>query len=156
LPSGDGHIEGHPDLEMEIIALARTITRLAGSSTKIEKISEDIGESTQSAQILEGKPTGGGLSELPTLKALASVESTEAPRTELSNLVVLCSFLGIAQYLVGGGDVLELILNRFVSGVGIWVILFGQPTIGLFDLLETGLFTYPQDFIVVFVSHLVS
>lgn len=138
---------------MEILTLAGTVTRLTSSATQVEKVSKEIRKAPQSAQILEGKAATLRLSELPTLKALASIESTKATGTELPKLIILFSFLGIAQHLVGSGDIFEPLSGGFIHGICIWMILFGKVSIGLLDLGGARFLIHPENFVIVFMGH---
>jgi len=94
-----------------------------------------------------------GLSELPTLKAFARIESTKATGTELPKLIVLFSFLGIAQHLIRSGDIFEPLSGGFIPGIGIWMVLLGEVSIGLFDLVGARFLFHPEDFVIVSMGH---
>ena len=63
--------------------------------------------------------------------------------------VILGALLGIAEYRVGFGSLLELLFGFVVSGVAIGVVLHRQFAVSAFDLLIGGAFGNVQDFIVV-------
>src|SRR5216683_5803744 len=89
---------------------------------------EDV---AQVAQVLEADPPAAGPS--PT-GATGATEPAEARTEHLPKVVVLLAGLGVAQHVVGVGDLLELLLGRRVAGVGVRVVLLRQLAVGLLDV----------------------
>lgn len=61
--------------------------------------------------------------------------------------IILLALLLVHQHLVGCSEVLELVLGEWIILVLVWVVLFGQPSIGLLDLVHTRFLWHSQDFI---------
>jgi hypothetical protein len=85
------------------------------------------------------------------------LETTPPPGSPLysgvTKPVVELSLLVVAQYLVGLGGFLELLLCLGIAGVAIRVELEGQLTVGLLDLIGGGLLLHSEDFVVVALGH---
>lgn len=140
---------------MEILSPSGAISRLPSSAAQVKDIPEDVAEAPQPAEILKGKTSLKRLFKSSALKTPAEVKAPGSPWAKLPELVVLLLFLGVAQHLIGFRDFLKLVLGSFISWMGIGMILLGQLSICFFDLIGTGLFAHPEDFIVVFVGHLI-
>ncbi len=69
----------------------------------------------------------------------------EGPRAA----VVLLALLGVAQHVMGLGDLLEASLGRLVVGVGVGVIFAGQLAVGLLDLIRARPLIDPEGLVVV-------
>jgi hypothetical protein len=96
---------------------------------------EDGGEQVaQAAQAPE--PAEVELLEAHLARAAATplLEPATAERAELAHGVVLLALLGIAQDGIGFRDLLEALGRGLVTGVGVGVILLGEPPIGLLEL----------------------
>ena len=55
--------------------------------------------------------------------------------TCMTELVIALALLGIAEYIVCLGKLLELLFSFLVPRVLVWVILYGELTIGLLQLI---------------------
>ena len=53
----------------------------------------------------------------------------------MTELVIALALLGIAEYIVCLGKLLELLFGFLVPRVLVWVILYGELTIGLLQLI---------------------
>mmetsp|Transcript_65746 Transcript_65746/g.144198 ORF Transcript_65746/g.144198 Transcript_65746/m.144198 type:complete len:453 (-) Transcript_65746:62-1420(-) len=61
----------------------------------------------------------------------------------LSEFVVLGSLVLVTQHLIGAGDLLELLRVTAL----VWVMLHGQPSVGLLDLGLVGILVHFQEFV---------
>ena len=64
----------------------------------------------------------------------ASASCSTAPYTCVTELVIPLAFLWVAQYVVGLGKLLELLLSLFVSWIFIWMVLDGELAVGFLEL----------------------
>ena len=55
--------------------------------------------------------------------------------------------VGVAHEIIGGGDLLELLLGLLVAGIEIRMQLFRQAAIGLLDVLLGGILFHTQDLV---------
>ena len=81
-------------------------------------------------------------------RAAAAVERAEPP-----HLIVLLPLVGVGQHAVRLGDLLEALGGRRVVGVGVGVVLLGEPAIGLLDLVLAGRVGDAEDLIEVLGGH---
>ena len=73
-----------------------------------------------------------------------------AAQAFMAKLVVGAPFLGIAQHLIGLGDLFEFLLRLFmVFGVPVWMIFQGHPAVGPFDLIGSSPFVYAQYIVII-------
>lgn len=72
----------------------------------------------------------------------------------LTHLVVLLPLVGIGKHGVRLGDFLEALRGAGVVGIGIGVVLLGQPPIGLLDLVHRGRVGDSEDLVEVPLPHL--
>ena len=70
----------------------------------------------------------------------------------VSELVVLCAFVGVAQDFISLRDFLELILCGLIPRVLVGVVFDGEFAIGFFDFVGAGFALDAEQFIVV-VGH---
>jgi hypothetical protein len=137
---------------------------LAKAPSSIEDIREDVAKTPDSTEVLETKGLGPFAPSATTLAEAAenvidinTLPEAAAPVSglgEVAKIVVLLPLLGVAQDLMGFIDFLESIGGLFVVGIRIGVILLGELTIGLLDLVGSGLFADSENLIVVFLSHI--
>ncbi len=96
-----------------------------------------------------GKAVGAGIA----VPCPAGVIAVEAARRPLGTggidlaLVVARALLGVADQIVGGRDILELLLRRLVAGVEIGMQLLGERAVGLADVLGGGILGDTQDLV---------
>ena len=130
----------------------------AAPATPAEEVAEDVAESAGVAEVLEPDV----LEALPTGEtATARPEPTGPERTRagarsdhLADLVVLLALLGVAEHVVGRGDLLEALLGLLVAGVGVGVELLGQLPVGARDLLLGRALRHAEDGVVVLLEPL--
>src|SRR5262249_25775509 len=73
-------------------------------------------------------------------RALPAGERIAAAKPrELTALVVLLALLGIGEDVIGGRDLLELLLRLLVAGIAVGVVFARQFPVGPLDLLLRGL-----------------
>ena len=69
---------------------------------------------------------------------LAEQGITPAPEGEAADLVVLGALGLVAEHVVGGGHLLELLLRLLVALIAVRVVLHGQLLEGLLDFILGG------------------
>jgi hypothetical protein len=69
-------------------------------------------------------------------------------------LIIFAPLLWVGEYFVGFVDLLEALLGLGVVWVYVGVVLPGQATECLLDLLFIGLFVHAQDLVIVLIVHL--
>ena len=148
-----GHLfQGHFNLDSDVGATAHALGR--STATAAEKVAnvepaaktatkttaEDVGEVTEDVVDVGTGEIGGS--------------PAHAGMTEL---VVACLFVRIAQHIVRLCRLLELFLRLLVARVAVGMVLHGLLAVGLFYLVCRGLFRDPKHFIIVsFFCHNVS
>ena len=115
---------------------------LAPTSPTTEETAEEV---TEVAHVLHAE----GLAAT-TGEATRSAEPCSC-RAHLADLVVLLALLGIAQDLIGRGDLLEAILR---TGVGVRVVLLGQLAVRTREVLLGHVLWNAQDLVVVLLEPL--
>ena len=75
-----------------------------------------------------------------------------APANMRAHLVVLLALLGVADDVVGLGDLLEPVLRGLVARVGVGVVLARQLAVGLLDLAWLGVLGHAEDLVEVLVG----
>ena len=65
----------------------------------------------------------------------------------MAPLVIFCTLVGVAQYIVGFGSFLEFLLGFLVAGILVGVILQRQLTVSFFKLIGGGVFLYTEYFV---------
>src|SRR5690606_23145804 len=75
-------------------------------------------------------------------------------RAELADVVVLTATDLVADDVVGGGDVLEPLLGRGVTGVGVGVQLAGELAVRAGDVLGRRRLRHAEDLVVVLLEPL--
>ena len=119
-------LEGQADLGLEVAPALGLRTRLAASPHgPAEQVGQDVAEAAEAA------------AELAGVEALAAGEDDAA-------LVVLLALVGIADYVVGGLDLLEALLGGVVVRVAVGVVLARELAVGLLDVLLRGLLVYAE------------
>ena len=71
----------------------------------------------------------------------------------VSPLVIFCTLVGVAQYIVGFGSFLEFLLGFLVAGILVGVILQRQFTVSFFKLIGGGVFLYTEYFVIISFFH---
>src|SRR5690606_1952537 len=133
--------EAEVKLRLEVLpavgAAAATGTAPAAPTTAPEQAAEDVADV---ADVFEAEPARA-----------AGTAAGEAGRggPEAAHLVVLLAPLGVADHVVGGGDLLEPLLGGGVAGVGVGVVLAGQLPVRALDLLGGGRLRHAEDPVVV-------
>ena len=74
-------------------------------------------------------------------------------RAQAAHLVVLLPLLGVGEHAVRLGDLLEALGRLGVVGVGVRVVLLGEPAVRLLDIVLTGRVGDAQDLIEVLGCH---
>ncbi len=97
-----------------------------------------------SAAPLPGRPLGA---------AGPGAERASAVEGGVAELVVALFFLGVREDVVGVLDFLELLLGRLVAGIGVRVVLAGEPSIRLLDLFRRRVPGHAQDLVIISVGH---
>src|SRR5581483_2171931 len=133
----DGVVERQVDLGLEVAAPPGPGPGLAvglAAPGPAEEVAEQVAEAAHVA----------GLEADVTPEAARTAEAAGARPGErvrrpgghhVADLVVLLPLGGVAEDVVGGGDVLELLLRLLVPGVGVGVVLLGQLAVGARDVL---------------------
>ena len=89
----------------------------------------------------------------PLRAARPRAERAAALEGGVAELVVPGLLLGVGEDVVGVLDFLELRLGRLVAGVGVGVVLPGEPPIRLLDLVGRGVPGDAQDLVIISVGH---
>jgi hypothetical protein len=129
-----------------------------GALDRLVEAERDFGLEVAAADLLGLRPAAAAVED-PT-EDVAEVEAAEASRAgaerrlsplaeagEDAALVVLLALLGIAEDVVGGGYLLELLLRRGVARVAVRVVLTDQTAVGLLDLVLGRLAIDPEDLV---------
>src|SRR5262249_55950007 len=66
-----------------------------------------------------------------------------------ADLIVDLAFLGIAQDVVGFGDIFEFLFGFLVAGIDVRVVLARQPAEGFTDFFLRGAFLHAQNAVIV-------
>lgn len=78
-----------------------------------------------------------------SLAALASLLALLHPLVPI--LIIHATDLGVDEDIVGFGDIDEFLVRGLVAGVLVRVVLFGQRSVGLFDLPVVGVFVEAEE-----------
>ena len=141
--------ERNVDTQLDVLSLAWS--RRAGRPAlpaPVENRREDLGEATESPQILEGEARCG----CRFRPGRSRPGSTEAEGAQLPHLVVLLSLLRVGEDAVRLADLLETLGCPRVPRVRIRVILLGQSAVRLLDRGGVGLLVDAEDRVVVLVG----
>jgi hypothetical protein len=128
------------DLGLEVTAPAGARTGLARRRTRSptrppEQVAEQVAEAAHVARVAGGLPPDAAARAAEPPGAGAGERVAGARRHHLADFVVLLALGRVAEDVIGGRDVLELLLRLLVAGVGIWVVLLGQLPVGAGDVL---------------------
>ena len=142
LGARDRLIEGQRNLCLQIAAALPTrapAPAAAGAAPPPRSAAEQVGEDV---------PHPRGV-EVEALKAAEASTGPAAGGERSRAAVVLLALLGVAEHVVGLGDLLEALLRRLVVGIAIGVVGAGEFAVGLLDLLRARLLVDPQGLVVV-------
>ena len=148
---GDG--KGHGDLLSYVLSgnrppttlppahLSEEVFKSAATATATEELAQVDATGVESSGLAEGVSTSGHLLELR------------------AKLVIQLSFLGIAEHIVGGLDLLKPLGRLFLFsvvfvGVQVRVVFPRLLPVGLLDFLAGCVFGNPQELVVIFFGHL--
>ena len=141
------------NLELEIVsALTARAARGTSARCTAEKIFEvDSAGSGLSENIAEkvvrvAEVSGIGIFSSGTARTAGS--AVEHIGTEP---VVIGTFLRVAEHFIGFGDLFELLLRRFVSGILIRMIFHGKLTVCALDFIGRRRFRQTEHFVIIFV-----
>src|SRR5205823_1862052 len=100
------------------------------------------------------KAAGGRTAEAACAKSAAAGVGFGRRRINVvgvkAQLVVNLALLGIAQDVVGFGDLLEFLFGFLVAGIDVRMVLARQLAEGLAELIRRGALFYAQDGVIVF------
>src|SRR5690606_17910549 len=128
-------------LGLDVGTASRGLLRAA--ATAAEEAAEQVAETAAglvAEQVVDVEATAG---PAPAAATEAAGESAEAPG-DAAHLVVLLAALGVADDVVGLGDLLEPLVLGSVAGVGVGVVLPGELAIGLLDLVGAGVLLHAE------------
>ena len=111
-----------------------TTTTAAATEDVAKNIAEDVTKAT-------------------TAEAAGSASTGLAIHTGMAELVIGCPLLLIGEHLVGFLGFLELGQRLLIIRVTVRMVLHGQTSIGLFQILLTGILGRPQHFIIITFGH---
>src|SRR5215218_6608959 len=123
-----GLLEAESDLALDVAAAPGRGLRGPAAA---EQVAEQVAEA---AQVLDPDPGAAG-EAAPAAREPAEAAAAERARGQQpAGLVVLGPLLGVGQHRVGPPDLLEPLLRRLVTLVGVGVVLLGELAVGLLDL----------------------
>src|SRR5947209_6257039 len=124
----DRLLEGDRDLGLQVAAaLGGPLALGAPAARAPEQVGQDVAK-------------GRGVESAAAKPAAGERPAGERPRAA----VVLLALLGVAEHVVGLGDLLEARLRLLIAGVAIGVVLARELAVGLLDLIGRGLLVHPQ------------
>src|SRR5262249_20597730 len=128
---------------LDVLSALRTTRACARSGAtrrpaRAEHRAENISQSAEATdvEVFESetlRPPGSCARTTASARTIARAEATARPKPP--HLIVLCSLLGVPQYLIGLGDRLEGLGGLWVVGVFVRVMLRGELAVLLFDLV---------------------
>src|SRR5512139_120641 len=122
----------------------------AGTPTASEEAAEDV---TEPARAPAAEHVAQVERVAPARPARAGRATPEAARPEQgAGLVVLPPTLVVGEHVVGLGDLLEPLLGRSVTPVGVGVELPGELAVGLLDLVRGGVLGDAERLVVVLLQ----
>ena len=141
LRAGDRLVEGDRDLRFEVAAaLGRAARRRdRGAAARPRRPAEQVGEDVAHVEASKSK--------LP--KPPKPPPGPRAGRERAGAAVVLLALVGVAEHVVGLGDLLEALLGLLVVGVAVGVVLARELAVGLLDLLGSRLLVDAERLVVV-------
>ncbi len=119
----EGVLEGDAHTRLEVVSPRRPAS-LAPAGAAAEHAAEEIAQVAE-VELLEANATG----------ASAPVRSGEPPPARGAERVVGAALLGVGEQVVGGLDLLELLLGTVVARVSVRVVLARELAVGLLDLV---------------------
>ena len=126
LRAGDRLVEGDRDLRLEVgAALGARASAAAPGRRRRRAPPNEVGEDVAHR---------GGV-EVEVAEAAEAAAGPAAGREGAAAAVVLLALLGVAEHVVGLGDLLEALLGLLVAGVAVGVVLARELAVGLLDLL---------------------
>ena len=105
----------------------------ARPASPAEQIAEQIGEAAE-ILVARGRAIARAVLAAGIFAVVALLRPLLPACVDLAG-VVAPALLGIAENVVGGGDLLELLLGRLVPGIEVGVQLLGELAVGLDDVL---------------------
>ena len=118
----------------------------AAAAAKAAKASETAKASATAHVATEDVAKHG--EDVVHVKPLAS-ETASATHAGMSELVVACTLVGVAENVVGLGGLLELLLGFLVARIAVGVVFDGHFLVGLLYLVFRGAFLYAKHLVVV-------
>ena len=155
-----GEAERHLGLDVLAAARLRARTRAAAA---VEQAAEDVAETAAEAAAAGPParrpgppPKRSPRSKLKLPPARAGTGPEAAVAEEGARLVVLLALLGVAEDVVGLGDLLEALLGLGVALVGVRVELAGELPVRLLDLGVGGVLGDAEDLVVVLLDEVLA
>ena len=148
------------DLELLLHALLYILEREAYTGAEVraaERLTSaaTAAEATKASEVKAATAEEVAEAAEDILHAHAAAESSStaasgtATDTGVTELIVALALVGVAQHVIGLGQLLELLLGLLIPRVLIWVVLDGELAIGLLQLIGRSTLAHPEYLVVI-------